>query len=1447
MSTYFRIVLGIALLTWAAFVQGCDGTSDQETVPSALDSGTDAAGRDGMLALDMVVQRDGFTDASIGSDSSTASDAEPDANGCGPKPNPGSCEDVQFTECTGRDGSNQATLIIGTVITHDRLLCNGEVLVEGATGQILCVADDCSDHPMAAEAAVVCGSLVTPGLIDPHNHMSFNSLPRWRHGARLFQNRNEWRSLIGRELYGARPSTGDPVAARYNEVRLLMAATTSVHKAENVRSSHDHVRNIDRGPNSNGLGYGDSAVTECVFPLTQGCSAAPNYETGASVPERRYIAHLSEGVDAASLAEFERFYESGQLGDKTSIIHCTSCTGTEFSALRAKQASLIWSPQSNVELYGATTDVPSAINMGINVALGPDWTPSGTMNQLAEMKCAQRLSDTYYDGRINNKDIFRMVTDRAAKSIGVEDLVGRLQVGMYADIAVFDGDRAFPYDTLVGAKAEDVRAVFISGLINYGDSDVFGSLNRRNAFCEQLEICGLDKTICIRDDNGEANITDPDDWPLFGFDDLHTYMTRVVQRRRPDDLPQWLEYVYDPYPVYECEPTFSCEFGNTAVSGRTGTDDRDGDDVANDEDNCPDVFNPVQDDLDSDGTGNACDPCPWAFDECPCTPPSGIDLDADGFREDEDNCPQHSNPDQADQDNDGRGDECDFCPDLADGPERGCEASINQVKRRELNDEQFFEVNGVVTAVFEDNAPITQPGSFFMQDAQAADDSENDEYLGVYVYLGNRGPGVSSPNVGDAVRVTGRASDYYGQAQLNQITQISTTIPDVIPSPITPPFERLIGQAERYEGMLICINEVVVTDIEPEIGPGDSRDQPINEFVVTDVTSGLSIRVNDILYLSTPFPELGNGFRQICGIHRLANGHYKLEPRDANDLDQGPPIVLGFEPNYGYLRAGFENPPRSILGHPVQVQLNRPAGPDGQLVLLQSSAPAHVSVPPEIIITAGAISAVLPTVARQEHVGVTVTAQTATQDGAQTALIAVYGERADAESIEFERNFYGVILDEAIRVRVIFDKPTRAAQTVRIRSEVPGIVRHAEEFVLEPNSHSGVFELVGMGVGESMISVNLGPLVARVPIFVTPQPSRPVINEVNVDMAGAEFREYVEIYNPGPIPLSLETISLEFINGNDGEAYERFELGAIHPELPGFRYLIVGDQALEDALPGNTLFIPIESRQTEHDIQNGPDGFQLLDSDVVIDSMSYAGDIEGVTEGNLSAPDDPNDDLGESISRCPNGADTDINGDDFSIVRETPGAANLCNPPAPPDAGINDAGAQEDGGLGNRDAVVPELDAGLAEDIGLGDATLLDGSAPQNDGGQPLDASGQVIDSDVLDSAVIFDGGTPPDSMPDDAFVRDQLLASDSSPVVNDSGVDAQAMDATTASDAVVNDAGTDSHSATDDGGHANEAAPEDGGSRDDAHQSQDGRATDALAPTDSSLEREDGELNSDD
>ncbi|OGM00129.1 hypothetical protein A2480_03630 [Candidatus Uhrbacteria bacterium RIFOXYC2_FULL_47_19] len=118
--------------------------------------------------------------------------------------------------------------------------------------------------------------------------------------------------------------------------------------------------------------------------------------------------------------------------------------------------------------------------------------------------------------------------------------------------------------------------------------------------------------------------------------------------------------------------------------------DWDGDCVPNNEDNCPELANPGQEDLDSDDFGDVCDgdiDGDHVFndeDNCPnLANPDQKDLnrnhvgdaceddrDGDGVNDDEDNCPSLSNRDQGDADGDGLGDACDDDPGCTSGPLR---------------------------------------------------------------------------------------------------------------------------------------------------------------------------------------------------------------------------------------------------------------------------------------------------------------------------------------------------------------------------------------------------------------------------------------------------------------------------------------------------------------------------------------------------------------------------------------------------------------------------------------------------------------------------------------------------------------------------------------------------------------------------------------------------------
>jgi len=129
----------------------------------------------------------------------------------------------------------------------------------------------------------------------------------------------------------------------------------------------------------------------------------------------------------------------------------------------------IWSPVSNVTLYGATADIPGALAAGVNVALGPDWTPSGSLHLLDEMKEADKINHEQWGGLITPLQFAEFVTRNAVHAAGIEGWAGQIAPGYRANLMVIRGFFARPYNALLRAEQADVKLVVVDGRPMYGD------------------------------------------------------------------------------------------------------------------------------------------------------------------------------------------------------------------------------------------------------------------------------------------------------------------------------------------------------------------------------------------------------------------------------------------------------------------------------------------------------------------------------------------------------------------------------------------------------------------------------------------------------------------------------------------------------------------------------------------------------------------------------------------------------------------------------------------------------------------------------------------------------------------------------------------------------------------------------------------------------------------
>jgi 5-methylthioadenosine/S-adenosylhomocysteine deaminase len=402
-------------------------------------------------------------------------------------------------------------LLNGHIVTPTGVVRNGWLLLQDS--KIVSVS---SAKPNVQTALVIeSDDYVFPGFVDLHNHPMYNIFPRWT-PPRQYNNRYEWR---GDAAY--HKAISQPEAAllpdefcdidEFSEVKGLIGGTTTVIGISKPRQLTTIpgciaglARNLDWYTGFYGTALGQEPVANAIG-ITPPGDVTPNGDMSPQDAQmyrqnlqsgqlKLFVIHIAEGKrnDAQSKTEFGLLKNAQLLTPNTVIVHGVALSAQDFAEMSQIGASLVWSPRSNIELYGETTDIQTALQQ-VSVALAPDWSPTGSNNMLAELKYASKFSASHLNGALSPQQLFAMATSIPARIAKIDDKVGSIAPGLYADVFMMKGSSTDAYVSLVSASPQDVSLVIVNGVPVYGTSERLGQVGVVST--EDVMLCGTKRSI----------------------------------------------------------------------------------------------------------------------------------------------------------------------------------------------------------------------------------------------------------------------------------------------------------------------------------------------------------------------------------------------------------------------------------------------------------------------------------------------------------------------------------------------------------------------------------------------------------------------------------------------------------------------------------------------------------------------------------------------------------------------------------------------------------------------------------------------------------------------------------------------------------------------------------------------------------------------------------------
>ena len=402
----------------------------------------------------------------------------------------------------------------GTIVTMDkdeRILNNADIAI--LDGEIKYIGDNATSLYNSSAIIDCTKRVVLPGLINAHTHLPMSlvrgiaddlRLDVWLYGyifpvEKNFVNKEfcRWGSLLsaiemiksGTTCFVDMYYYEDVIAGAASELGMRGICGETVLKFPSPDAiSYDIGFKYARAFIEEWTGH--RLITPAIAPH------APYTCTSEILKEAKKIAedynipvliHLSETtfeVESArkewGMSPVEYLDNLGIFEVKTIAAHCVHVSDKDMKILAKRGVGVAHNPTSNLKLASGIAPVAQMVENGIDVAIGTDGAGSNNDHDIIEeMRMAALLPKgvLFNPTVVPAKKVVRMATIDGAKAIGLQSLIGSIEVGKRADIITLDlsGVHNIPqynilpdsiYSRIVyAAKSTDVNDVIIDGKI----------------------------------------------------------------------------------------------------------------------------------------------------------------------------------------------------------------------------------------------------------------------------------------------------------------------------------------------------------------------------------------------------------------------------------------------------------------------------------------------------------------------------------------------------------------------------------------------------------------------------------------------------------------------------------------------------------------------------------------------------------------------------------------------------------------------------------------------------------------------------------------------------------------------------------------------------------------------------------------------------------------------